>query len=385
MTKADAAGGDPEAAEISLRVTGTSQTTQIIIEEGVLERIGSILRPLVVGRHVLLVTDETVKGLYGATVTDSITASGLRVDTYTIPPGERSKSLSVAQGLYAALAANRVGRDGIVMALGGGVVSDLAGFAAATWMRGIDFTVCPTTVEADVDASIGGKTAVNVPAGKNLVGAFHQPRLVAIDPLCLRTLSQRDVQAGLAESIKHALIADESFVAWHEANADAVLTLDPATTTEMIRRNVAIKARIVSSDPTERGGARTLLNFGHTIGHAVEAVTGYSLRHGECVSIGMVAACRLSNRLGLLGLSVVEQVERLLERFHLPVTVAHHPGITRIPSAGEILAKIAQDKKGLDDSVRFVLLEGIGRPAVRSQIPEPLIHEVCTSILAKSR
>ncbi len=384
MTVGDTVADNSLPVRITLAFGGANQTTQIAIGGGALTRVGPILRSLVDGRDAILVTDTTVEALYAPVVVNSLKDSGLSVVVHSIEPGEASKSLGAARELYEVLAANRLGRDAVVVALGGGVVSDLAGFVAATWMRGIDFAICPTTVEADVDACVGGKTAVNIAAGKNLVGSFHQPRLVVIDPLCLQSLPQRDVRAGLAESIKHALICDANFLDWHEANADAILGLDPAMTTELILRNVGIKARIVESDPTEVSGSRILLNFGHTFGHAVEALTGYTLRHGECVAIGMAAACRLSHRVGLLDASVVERVERLLQRFGLPIRLAGRVDVSTIPTAEGITAKIAHDKKARSDSARFVLLKGIGLPVVHARLPDSLIHEVCTSILGNA-
>jgi 3-dehydroquinate synthase len=242
-------------------------------------------------------------------------------------------------------------------------------------MRGVRLVICPTTLEAAIDAAIGGKTAINIPGGKNLVGAFHQPLLVAIDPTCLKTLPRRDFCAGMAESIKHALLSSAKFLEWHEANVDPILALDATVTMRLIEDNIRIKADIVSKDATEQEGLRVLLNLGHTIGHAIEECCGFTLRHGECVSLGLVAACRLSNRLGMLDSANVERVEQLLTRFHLPTRLE-----TRI-APDRIVSTIHLDKKVYGGSPRFVLLEDIGRPVVRGDLPEATIREVIQSLL----
>jgi len=352
--------------------------SRVAVELDIISRIGSVLRECDSGAafgQVGLITDSRVGPLYGDVVQESLRAAGFEPFVHTVPAGESSKTLAVAQTLYQELADHRVGRDGILIALGGGVVSDLTGFVAGTWMRGIPFAILPTTLEADVDASIGGKTAVNLAAGKNLVGVFHQPFLVAIDPRCLSTLDTRDVRAGLAESIKHALITSEEFLAWHEDRVDAILSLDEATMTELIRTNVQIKGGIVERDALEQTHTRMLLNFGHTIGHAIEACGDYSLRHGECVALGMLAACRLSVEVGLLAAADAERVEALLERFGLP-TVMPTP-----IEAGQITESIRYDKKVRGGKAQFVVLEGVGQPVVRDDIPEALVTEAYESLL----
>ena len=352
-------------------------TTNITVQTDVLSRVGELLKHSVAGIHgaaVSLVTDDRVRGLYGRTVADSLAAADLTVHEFSVPPGEASKSLAVAERVYAFLAERAVGRDGLMLALGGGVVSDLAGFVAATWMRGIPFAVCPTTLESAIDASLGGKTAVNIAGGKNLVGVFHQPRLVAIDPRCLTTLEPRDVRAGLAESVKHALLVSEPFLAWHEACAGAILALESDVVSELILRNLQIKGAIVEEDTLERTGRRMLLNFGHTIGHAIESCCAYRLRHGECVALGIVAACRLSRRLGLLDDAVVSRVEALLARLGLPTR------LTEPPAAEAVLDTIARDKKAKGGRVRFVLLAGVGVPVVRDDVTDAQIRDAYASL-----
>ncbi len=362
-----------------LRIRTGAQTTLVTVRVNLLREVGSLLAhaaPETFPTQVVVVTDERVGSLYATTVLDSLSAEGCQPRVYSIKPGEDSKSLDVAGKIYDFLARHEIGRDGLVLALGGGVVSDLAGFVAATWMRGVRFAICPTTLEADVDACIGGKTAVNITGAKNLVGAFHQPVLVAIDPACLESLDRRDFRAGLAESVKHALISPEAFVAWHESNVEAILARDQAEIRELILTNLRIKADIVERDAEERAGVRVMLNFGHTIGHAIEACYGYELRHGECVSLGMLAACRLSCAMGLLDDAASVRTEALLGRFDLPTTLADRIDPDRI------LATIRKDKKVQGGKERYVLLEGIGRPIVRHDVPESEVRKAYESLLS---
>ncbi len=360
------------------RIEFESQTTHIAVRVGSLAEVGPMLHdalaPEPVGR-VFVVTDRNVWRLHGERLSASLRAAGLDHDEVVIPPGEGSKSLERLGEVYAALARFELDREGVILAFGGGVISDLAGLAAATWMRGVRFAICPTTLEADIDASIGGKTAVNISGAKNLVGAFHQPVLVTIDPDCLQTLDRRDVRAGLAESVKHALISSEEFLRWHEANVDRILALDEGVITELIRRNVEVKAAVVREDPLERTGRRMVLNFGHTIGHGIEACTGFALRHGECVALGMLAACRLSRGLGLIEETLVERVATLLGRFGLPTRVEQPVETERV------METLRVDKKVRDRATRFVLLEGVGRPVVRSDVPQELVREAYESLL----
>jgi len=361
-----------------LTIDFSGQTTPIAVRPGALQETGRLLRSVLpdVGKsRVMLVTDHTVGDLYGCVVLDALRDLGIDAHEFRFPPGEASKSLETAEQLYEALAANRMDRDATIVALGGGVVSDLAGFAAATWMRGIRFAILPTTLEADIDASIGGKTAVNLSTGKNLVGAFHQPVLVVVDPNCLSTLDPRDVKAGIAEAVKHALISGEEFFAWQEQHVDEILGLDSAIVTEFILRNLRIKAAIVEQDTKEQTGRRILLNLGHTIGHAIESCCDYSLRHGECVALGTLAACRLSESVGALRGADVTRVEKLLSRFGLPIQMP------TVLDTDRILHTMRMDKKVHAGMVRFVLLDGIGRPVVRDNIDESLVRAAYESLL----
>lgn len=354
------------------------QTTVVKVVPQIVDAIGKTLAAHLGADQryqVVVVTDTRVGRLYASRLVASLESSGFGVHVHAVDPGEGSKSLATVEQLYAFLAEHAVGRDAILLALGGGVVSDLCGFVAATWMRGVRFVICPTTLEADVDACLGGKTGVNLPAGKNLVGAFHQPTLVAVDPMCLHTLDDRDVRAGLAESIKHALISSDDFLSWHEAHASAILSLDDVVVTELIEKNLRIKGEIVEQDPLEECGRRIHLNFGHTIGHAIEMLCEYRLRHGECVALGMLAACRLSNMMGLLGAAQVARVEAILSRFALP------DKLSEPISADAVLEAIRLDKKMRGGKVRFVLLESIGKPVVRDDVSEPMVRQAYGSLL----
>ena len=322
----------------------------------------------------LVVSDEHVAPLHAVHVVDSINKAGGDARLAVVAAGEATKSLSEADRLYGELADWRVGRDGQVVAVGGGMVTDLAGFVAATWLRGVASVLCPTTLEADIDAAIGGKTGVNHPAGKNLIGAFHHPSLVVADVVCLRTLSQRDLVAGMAESIKHAAIDGNEFINWHEDHADAVLAGDEASLATLIERNIAIKAAVVARDEREKTGDRAILNFGHTVGHAIETECGYRYRHGECVALGMVAACRLSRSLGLCSENTCDRIVNLLSRYGLPTCSQERLDET------SILARLGHDKKVVGGSVRFVLLEDVGRPVLRRDVPEEQVRSAIASL-----
>lgn len=362
-----------------LQFGGYSTTVKVLPQ--VLDSIGEALSACldrINGRQVVVITDVQVSGLYASRLVASLKSSGFGVHVHAVEPGEASKSLATADELYAFLARHALDREAILLALGGGVVSDLCGFVAATWMRGVRFVICPTTLEADVDACLGGKTGVNLPAGKNLVGAFHQPMLVAVDPLCLRSLEDRDVRAGLAESIKHALISSDDFLSWHENHASAILSLDDTVITELIEKNLRIKGEIVEQDPLEECGRRVHLNFGHTIGHAIETLSEYRLRHGECVALGMLAACRLSNMMGLLGAAEVARVEEVLSRFALPDKLPEPISTDAVVEATRV------DKKMRGGKLRFVLLEGVGKPVVRDDVPEALVRKTFEGLLKRA-
>ncbi len=303
-------------------------------------------------RQIAVIADATVAELHWERIAPVLPPGTLRFD---VPPGESSKSLATASGLYDALAAARFERNDLIVALGGGMVGDLAGFVAATWLRGVRFLQMPTTLEAAVDAAVGGKTAVNHPAGKNLIGVFHQPSAVLIDTDLLDTLPARDFVAGLAESVKHAAVCDPEFFQWHEHAAAEILRREAQTVDELIAWNCRIKAGIVARDERERD-LRAILNFGHTIGHALEHSLAFELRHGECVALGMLAENEISRRRGWLAADTGARVRSLLERLGLPA---------RLPcavSAEAVLSACRLDKKVRAGAVHMILLEDLGRP-----------------------
>ncbi len=339
----------------------------ICIGEGLLAQAELFARVLR-GRSVLVVTDETVRDLHLDRLLQGLRDT--KVATMSLAAGERHKTIASVESVCNALAAARVNRDGAVVALGGGVVGDIAGFAAATYQRGIDYVQVPTTLLAQVDSSVGGKTGVNLPAGKNLVGAFHQPRAVVSDIATLRTLPARQLRAGLAEVIKCALIADAAFFAWLEANLATLLACDAAALEHAIARGCEIKAGIVSRDEREQG-ERALLNLGHTFGHAIETATGYEdWLHGEAVAVGLLAAASLSQRMGAsaaggsgIGAADVKRIRALLERAGLPVEAP------RIGSR-RALELMQLDKKVQAGRIRLVVLRAIGAAVLSDDYPD---------------
>lgn len=319
------------------------------------------------GRHALVVTDDRVAPLYLARVEGALGA--LTHAAIVLPAGEASKTLDGTSEVLDALAKLGASRDAAVIALGGGVIGDLAGFAAATWMRGIDFVQLPTTLLAMVDSSVGGKTGVNIAAGKNLVGAFHQPRAVYIDTETLATLPKRECAAGFAEIVKYGAIGDAEFFTWLEAHADALNAHDEDALAEAIAFSCRYKAGVVTRDEREQG-ERALLNFGHTFGHAFEAERGYGdLLHGEAVAIGMVLAASLSSRLGRAPAEDTERLLQLLSRFGLPV----EPPRAR-PDA--LLARMRLDKKNVSGRLRLILWRGIGKAEIVPDVDEASVRAV---------
>lgn len=341
-----------------VQVGAASRAYPVYIASHALDQLGERLRGVAKAERVAVITDDNVGPLYAEPVLECLREAKFEAKLLTVPAGEESKSLSRLGQLYDGLAAAKVGRDALIVALGGGVVGDLAGYAAATWQRGIPFVQCPTTLEADVDSSVGGKTGINHSSGKNMIGAFYQPLFVLIDTDTLRTLSGRDFKAGLAESIKHAIIRDPEFFLFHEHFLNLILTHDPEATGQLIERNVQIKASVVAEDERETTGVRALLNFGHTVGHAVEAAMasrGDPWRHGEAVAVGMVAACEMSVVSGRLDRAAADRIVSTIERIGLP---------TQAPLANartQLINYMHADKKAAAGKVRFVLAEAIGR------------------------
>jgi 3-dehydroquinate synthase len=324
--------------------------------------------PHVRGRRVAVVTNPVVQSLYLQRVLGALAEAGAQPVSVVIEDGEQAKSWAMLDRVIDALLAARIGRDGLVAALGGGVVGDLAGFAASVYQRGIPFLQIPTTLLAQVDSSVGGKTAINHARGKNMVGAFHQPLAVIADVASLDTLPARELKAGIAEVIKHGFILDLAFVAWLEENMEKLLARDRAALEHAVRRSCELKAQVVAADERE-SGLRAILNFGHTFGHAIESGLGYGeWLHGEAVGAGMVMAAELSARVGTLGRAEVERVKALIARAGLPLRGPQLP-------ADRYLELMQVDKKVEGGKLRFVLLEGLGRAALRADIDSSLVRE----------
>jgi len=344
-----------------LTVALAERSYPLHIDAGLLDDV-ALLRGLLTGRKVALVSNTRVAPLYADLVHAARAGQGETVDI-VLPDGEAHKNLDMLARIFDVLVANRFARDDLLVALGGGVVGDITGFAAACYQRGIDFVQIPTTLLAQVDSSVGGKTAVNHPGGKNLIGAFHQPRAVIADTNTLRSLPLRELRAGLAEVVKYGLIGDAEFFVWLENNVDALLALDAKILGKAIRRCCEIKAAIVARDEREHG-ERALLNLGHTFGHAIETVTGYSSwLHGEAVAVGLAMACSMSQRAGWMDGREVQRAVDLLQRIGLRVEARDEVS----PAAA--LAVMAQDKKVKAGQLRLVLLRGIGAAFVTADYP----------------
>jgi len=333
----------------------------ITIERGILDKIGGRLVELGLGSgRCAVITNPTVGGLYLERLTASLEAAGITPVVVDIPDGESYKNLEEISRVYDRLLSERLERDSPVIALGGGVIGDMAGYVAATYLRGVPFIQVPTTLLAQVDSSVGGKTGVNHALGKNLIGAFYQPRAVYIDPDLLSTLEGREQRAGLGEVIKHGVIWDDSFLSFIEDNVEELLALNPDAVASAIDCSCTIKAGIVGEDERE-AGLRAILNFGHTFGHAIEALTHYKeYRHGEALAIGMVMAADLSAALGLADAALARRIEKLLAAFNLP---------TRLPegiSVDELIATLHLDKKVKNGSIRFILIEQAGKVVLRA-------------------
>ncbi|MDI6828538.1 MAG: 3-dehydroquinate synthase, partial [Armatimonadota bacterium] len=295
-----------------LRVNLGERSYDIHISHGLLEQAGELIASVCKGRAAAIVTNPRVGSLYAERLVESLERNDIRSYVITIPSGERYKNLNTVRKVYDRLLDNQIDRTGIVIGLGGGVVGDLAGFVAATYLRGVDFVQVPTSLLAQVDASVGGKVGVDLPRGKNLVGAFYQPKIVIIDTATLSTLPARELRTGLAEVIKHGIILDSEYFSFIENALPAIKRLEPGALITTVADSCRIKANIVERDERE-SGLRAILNFGHTIGHALEAITGYKkYRHGEAVSIGMVAATIISEKMGFIDKQVVERIAAII-------------------------------------------------------------------------
>ena len=365
--------------DIACLVETTTQSYPVFVGYGLLDKLGEKMKKAALSGTATIISDENVFSLYVSKAEGVLKSAGFAVNSFVVPAGEETKSIDYAIKIYDFLVEHRTERDDIIIALGGGMVGDLAGFVAATFLRGMPWIQVPTSLVAMVDASIGGKVGINHPEGKNLIGAFYQPNLVLADPQTLITLHQRELTSGWAEVIKHGLILDEEFVQFLESNVDKLTKLEPELLTRAIARSAAIKAQVVSQDEKEKEGKRTILNYGHTIAHGLEAATQYKrFLHGEAVAIGMVGAAKLSQRLGLLSSAAVERQQSLLQKFGLPTSLRAEAASQRrgrkrsnfkLSLAG-ITRAMELDKKVRGKSIRWVLLQDIGEAVIRNDVPQ---------------
>nr|WP_290442817.1 3-dehydroquinate synthase [Rhodovulum tesquicola] len=356
----------------------------IRIGPGLIARAGAEIGPLLTRPRVAILTDETVAALHLEAFRTGLAAAGIEAPALALPPGEATKGWAQFSRAVEWLIEQKVERGGMVVALGGGVIGDLAGFAAAVLRRGVRFVQVPTTLLAQVDSSVGGKTGINSPLGKNLIGAFHQPSLVLADTGVLDTLPRRDFLAGYGEVVKYGLLGDAAFFDWLEENGPALAAGDLAARIHAVRRSCEMKAGIVERDETEQG-ERALLNLGHTFCHALEAATGYSdrLLHGEGVAIGCALAFELSARMGLCSQEEPSRVRAHLAAMGMKRDLADIPG--DLPGAEALIGLMAQDKKVQDGRLRFVLARGIGQAFVTSDVDAGLLRAMLDEALAARR
>ena len=359
----------------TVKVPLGNRTYPILIGTGLLDRLGEHCSSRELGKRCGLITDSNVGPRYAARAIRSLRSAGIEPVLIKVRAGESSKNLKLVEACCERLALARLERGSFVVALGGGVVGDLAGFVAAAFLRGIAFVQVPTTLLAQVDSSVGGKVGVNLVAGKNLVGAFHQPRRVLCDLGTLKTLPPREFRAGLAEVIKYGIIRDPALFRQLEGKLDRILSRDLDLLAEIVARCCAIKAEVVGQDETE-GGLRAILNFGHTIGHAIEAVFHYGkFLHGEAISIGQIAAARISARLLGLPQSEVARIEELFARTGLPTRLRSNAA-----QRAAIFRAMSSDKKVREGQVRFVLARRIGEVEFGCKVPRPLVREVIQAL-----
>ncbi|MDA8240401.1 MAG: 3-dehydroquinate synthase [Nitrospiraceae bacterium] len=357
-----------------IRVDLGDRSYNILIDTGNLPDIGKSLLKFEFSKKICLLSNPTVFGLYGAPVSRSIRDEGFELAEILIPDGEEYKNLGSVEQIYGEMLKARLDRKSVLVALGGGVIGDMAGFAASTYMRGIDFVQVPTTLLAQVDSSVGGKTGVNHALGKNMIGTFWQPRLVWVDTDTLKTLPKREFLSGLAEVIKYGVIWDAEFFRFLEENVGKVLAHDKETLGHIIRVSCEIKAEVVSRDERE-SGLRAILNYGHTIGHAIETATGYTrFLHGEAVAIGMYAEAKLAQQLGLLDGEQAERIKAVIGSYGLPSAVPEDIAFE------SVLSSMQLDKKALSGDLRFVLPERIGSVKIKGGLG----HEEIEKVFAKS-
>lgn len=352
-----------------LKVDLGERSYDILIGHALLPKMGEVVSSLSISGRVVIVTNPSINRLYGKALSENLLQQGLQALTFVVPEGEAHKSLQQAEKLYDQLVEFNCGRDSLLIALGGGVIGDLTGFVAATWLRGVPYIQVPTTLLSQVDSSVGGKTAVNHPRGKNLIGAFYQPKLVVIDLDTLKSLPIEEFRAGMAEIIKYGVIEDPELFAFLEKNAQKILAQDSQCLQHIIETSCSIKARVVEKDEKE-SRFRMVLNFGHTLGHAIEALTNYSrFKHGEAVAIGMTFAARLSRFQGKCGEETVKRIEALIEKCGLPTRLPDFPPERYIES-------MYLDKKAADKKIRFILVKELGSVEIVDAVPEKDLREV---------
>lgn len=358
--------------------TGLGPDYEVIVEPGALDRLPALLGEAAPAHRYAVISDETVFGLHGARVMGLLAGAGLHVEPFTFPAGEAHKTRDTWAELTDRMLGARFGRDSVVIALGGGVTGDVAGFVAASYMRGVPVVQIPTSLVAMIDASVGGKTGVDTPAGKNLVGAFHPPRLVLADPDIVTTLPRAERAQGLVEAVKHGAIMDLAYLDELERSMAALLEAESGPLTRAVARSVELKAGIVSQDECE-GGLRQILNFGHTLAHAIEAAAGYEVPHGSAVALGMILEARLGEALGITAPGTSERLRRVVRSLgiseHLPAGAA----------PGEIMSYLGADKKARGGEARFVLLSELGAISREDgwsrTVPSADVEEVLTAVV----
>lgn len=349
-----------------VRVSLANHRYDVQVTSGLLKRVGDLLRVLTKSAKIGIVTEAAIASHYLQPLQRSLEAAGFGPVFCIVPAGEQHKSLSTIAHICDTFLTARWERSNPIIALGGGVIGDMTGYAAASILRGVPFVQIPTTLLSMVDASVGGKTGVNAAAGKNLIGAFHQPIAVLADVDTLSTLPEREFVSGLAECIKHDIIRDADHFAWFEANVARALARDPQTLVDLVAHNVAIKARVVEADPFERG-ERAHLNFGHTFGHGIERAADYALTHGECVALGMVAASRTAVALGMLSAADCNRIVKLIAAAGLPTSELKIP-------VDAVLTAMASDKKVANAKLRFVLPDRIGHVVIRDDVSDASVR-----------
>lgn len=371
-----------ETSPETLNVALGDRSYDIRIGPGLLASAGAEIAPLLARKRVAVITDETVAGLHLETLRAGLAAEGIDAPAIILPPGEATKSMRYFEETLSQLLDLKIARDDLILAFGGGVVGDLAGYAAASLRRGVDFIQIPTSLLAQVDSSVGGKTGINAPQGKNLIGAFHQPRLVLADTDVLGTLTSREFIAGYGEVVKYGLLGDESFFDWLEVNGPALAAGDQTARIKAIRRSCEMKADVVARDEKEQGD-RALLNLGHTFGHALEAATGYSdrLLHGEGVAVGTALAFETSMRLGLCSQETPSRVRAHFRAMGMKTTLADIDG--DLPDVDGLIALMGQDKKVKDGKLVFILARAIGDAFVAKDVETTTVNAVLADALAE--